>query len=434
MSEIRPLCGVRYNGAKIPDCAAVICPPYDVISPAGQRALYERSPYNFVRIEYGETQPQDTEANNRYTRAAACFKEWRDSGVLIEDPLPAIYVHDHYFTYQGREYRRRGLACRVRLEEWERMIVRPHEHIIAAHKGDRIRLIGALGANTSPVLAMYRDDSGEIGHALAKAADGRPVAQSSLMDGERHELFAINDPREIACLERAFAALPLYIADGHHRYESALAYRREQSALHPEASAETPFNYVLMTLIDMDDPELLILPPHRLLRGLSQDKLAELENRLGAFFDVEIAVPEAPEVWQRIEELQGRTDELRLVLAGPGNLIRALKLREFEDAACLMPVERTDIYRKLDVSLVDHIILEHILELKSDDATAVAFSYDRTETTDKVVNGDYQLAFIVKPVRPEIIMNIADARDRMPRKSTYFYPKLPSGLLVNRVV
>lgn len=433
MSEVRPLCGIRYNGDKVPDLAAVICPPYDVISPAGQRALYERSPYNFVRIEYGEEFSCDTEADNKYVRAATHFGEWLTNGVLTEDATPAFYVHDHYFAYHGREYRRRGLVCRVRLEEWERMIVRPHENTTVAPKGDRMRLLGALGANTSPVMAMYRDGSGEIARRLIAVAAGEPVASSSLADGERHELFAISHPGEITCLEKAFAALPLYIADGHHRYESALANRLANRAHNPSAPTDSSFNFVLMTLVDMDDPELLILPPHRLLRGLAPAKLAELEARLGDFFDIDEMTLSAHGVWQAVDVLHERSDGLRLVLVGPNDRLRILTLRDFDVASRLIPGHHTDIYKKMDVSLVDHIILEEMMGVEVDDAEAVVFNYDREDTIQKVISSDCQLAFIVKPVSPDVIKDISDAQDRMPRKSTYFYPKLPSGLIVHRV-
>ena len=432
MSEIRPFCGVRYNREKITDLSAVICPPYDVISPEKQRMLYDRSPYNFVRIEYGEKFPQDSADNNRYTRAASCYKEWQSNNVLKEETQPAYYVHDHYFTYRNRGYRRRGLACRVRLEEWANMIVRPHESTFAAHRSDRSRLLWALEANTSPVLGMYRDKSGEIAQLAAKAAGNIPIATAPLFEGERHELFTIADSSEMKRLEVAFAEMPLYIADGHHRYESALAYQREKRALNP-GSPDAPFNFVLMTLVDMDDPELLILPPHRLLRSLNQDTLASFESGLSTHFDIEVVAESSPEVWQNIEALQNEPGRMRLILVGPGDIIRILTARDFNAIKRIMPCYHTDTYKRLDVSLINHIILEELLGLKPDDEEAVAFNYDRAETVKMVFSGAYQMAFIVKPVHPDVIKDIADDQDRMPRKSTYFYPKLPSGLLLNRV-
>ncbi len=432
MADIRPFCGVRYNREKTNDLALVICPPYDIISSDWQRALYDRSPHNFVRIEYGEVLPQDSVENNRYTRAGDCFKAWQTDRILIDDTMPAFYIHDHYFIYQGKEFRRRGLACRVRLEEWANMIVRPHESTFAAHRSDRSRLLWALEANTSPVLAMYRDRSGDVAQIAAKAATGVHIATASLLDGERHELYSIVDSEEKSRLERTFAEMPLYIADGHHRYESALAYQRENKALNPN-SPDAPYNFILMTLVDMDDPELLILPPHRLLRGLSQTKITAFETGLSSFFDVEEMALGENDIWQKVETLQNDPSKLRLVLVGPGNMLRVLTIKDYNTVKRIMPCYHTDAYKRLDVSMVNHIILEELLGLKPDDEAAVTFNYDRADTVQKIMSGEFQVAFIVKPVQPEVIKDIADDQDRMPRKSTYFYPKLPSGLLMNRV-
>jgi len=434
MAEISALRGVRYNPEAAPDLSQVICPPYDIISPAGQRALYGRSPYNFVRIEYGEALPQDTEKDNKYTRAAAFFKSWLSERVLIQEDKPAIYVHDHYFTYKGKEHRRRGVACRVRLEEWSKMVVRPHEGTLSGPKGDRIRLLWTLKANTSPILSMYQDASGDIASMLEKAASGKAIASSPARDGERNELYAVNKPQAVKNLAKAFTALPLYIADGHHRYESALTFQRENRVLHPEATTDAPFNFVLMTLVGMDDPGLLILPPHRLLRGIPAAKITELKTKLPSFFDIMTLSLRGRDVWRRIDALNRSDNILRLVMVGPDRgEVSVLTLHDFESAARLMPYFHTDIYKSLDVSLVDHIILEEMLGLQPEGEAGIAFNYDRDDAVEKVQRGDFQLAFIVRPVRPETIKNIADAQDRMPRKSTYFYPKLPSGLIVNQV-
>jgi uncharacterized protein (DUF1015 family) len=433
MAEVQPLKGIRYDTGKIKNLSEVICPPYDIISSAGQRELYERHPYNFVRIEYGEDLPQDSENDNKYTRAAGYYNDWLVKGVLAGDREASIYVHDHYFTYKGKERRRRGIACRVRLEEWAKMVVRPHEGTLAAPKGDRIRLLWALKANTSPILAIYQDPSGDIATVLEKSAAGKPAAAAPFLAGERHELFSITG-EETRELTRAFRDLPLYIADGHHRYESALTYQRENRVLQPGASPDAPFNFVLMTLVGMEDQGLLILPPHRLLRGLSPAKVAQLKIRLPSFFDVQRVSLNAKDVWQKIEALLRSGDWLRLVMVGPGKgEASVLTLRDFDAAARLMPYFHTDIYKKLDVSLVDHIILEEMLGLRTEGEAGIAFNYDREDTVEKVQRGDFQLAFIVKPARPETIKDISDAQDRMPRKSTYFYPKAPSGLVVNKV-
>jgi uncharacterized protein (DUF1015 family) len=361
--------------------------------------------------------------------------QWLKNEVLTIDRAPAIYIHDHYFKHKGKELKRRGIIVRIRLEEWHRMIVRPHEGTLSGPKADRINLIRALKANTSPILSMFQDHGGAVGRVLACAAAHKPLARVGKLDGEKHDLWAIDDPCEIDRIVSALAKEPVYIADGHHRYESALVYQREQAALHPGASPDAAYNFVMMTLVAFDDPGLLILPPHRLLRGLSQSKLDDLKAALPSFFEVEKLPFAGKKTWARLEEWQEAGDGQRLVVYGlDGDNFLLMTLRDLEAASRFMPNFRTDIYKKLDVSLVDHIVLEEMMGIKPEGESGIAFNYDREDSVKKVQAGEFQLAFIIKPVRPETIKAISDASDRMPRKSTYFYPKLPSGLVVNRLV
>jgi len=434
MADIQAFHGVRYNPARVGELADVLCPPYDIIDARFQQELYERSPYNFVRIEYGRQYPQDGPGDSRYTRAVRFMHDWLEQGVLLSDAHPAIYIDDHYFYFGGHEIRRRGLMVRVRLEEWAKMIVRPHEGTLSAPKSDRLNLIGALAANTSPVLSMYEDPFNRISSRLADAARLEPAARLAERDGERHDLWVIDDTAIIGAVAAELAESPLYIADGHHRYESALVYQREQHARFPLAAAGAGFNFVMMTLIAFNDPGMLILPPHRLLRGLPEAKMAGLRENLSAFFDVESIALGSEGAWEAVDLRLNEPDRLRLVIFGlDGRNLLLLTLRDFETAQRLMPQFHTVTYKQLDVSIVDHIILENILGLKPEGEAGIAFNYDRDEALAGVMAGEYQLAFIVKPVKPETIKAIADASDRMPRKSTYFYPKLPSGLVLNRL-
>jgi uncharacterized protein (DUF1015 family) len=434
MAEIRPINGIRYNSKQVKDLSEVICPPYDIISPQQQGELYARNPYNFVRVEYGQETPSDSPADNRYTRAEHFLEEWLRNDILAVDRAAAIYVHDHYFMHRGKEVKRRGIVVRVRLEEWHKMIVRPHEGTLSGPKSDRIALIRALKANTSPILSMFADNGGAVRQALARATSDKPLARVHKLEGERHDLWAVTKPDDLAAITFSLKDEPVYIADGHHRYESALVYQREQAALNPNAGPDAAFNFVMMELIDFEDPGLLILPPHRLLRGLNVSRLAELKSALSAFFEMETLPYKGGETWNKLDKWQNE-DWKRLVLFGlDGDNFLLLTLKDFESAAKFMPNFHTDIYKKLDVSMVDHIILEEMLGVKHEGDAGIAFNYDREDSVKKVQAGEFQLAFVIKPVRPETIKAISDASDRMPRKSTYFYPKLPSGLVVNRLV
>jgi len=430
VAEIHPFRGVRYNQGRVKDLAGVICPPYDIITPQLQQELYHRSAYNFVRLEFGRESPQDTAADNRYTRSAATLEQWLAQGVLAQDQKPAIYLHDHYFRYGGKEYRRRSIIAAVRLEEWERMIVRPHEGTLAEHKSDRLSLLWALEANTSPVLSLF--DGGQVSSLLAAQEKNQPII--SLSGDERHKVWAITEPKTIKELSGYFARQPLYIADGHHRYESALTYRRERLACSSSVSGNSGFNFVMMTLVDFADPGLLILPPHRLLRGLSRAVLGQLAKGLRSFFAIEELPLATSGVWQRVEDfLGGGNDEVRLVVFGvtEGNLL-LLRLRDAAAASRLMPSFHSEIYKKLNVSVLDHVILEKLLGVGGGEETSLDYTYSREDAVNRVMEQEFQLAFLLSPVRPGVIKAIADAGDRMPRKSTYFYPKAPAGFILHR--
>jgi uncharacterized protein (DUF1015 family) len=234
---------------------------------------------------------------------------------------------------------------------------------------------------------------------------------------------------------------PLYIADGHHRYESALSYRREKQACSSPVSEDEAFNFVMMTLVDFSDPGLIILPPHRLVRGISKSILNGLTAQLRSLFEIEELPLNMPEVWQQVDDLlagvkHGETNEVKLILFGlAAEHLLVLRLRDFTAASQLMPYFHSELYKRLDVSIVDHIILEKLLGLGSGSEEALlAYSYDKLEAVNKVLDQEYQLAFLLSPIKAKVVKTIADAGDRMPRKSTYFYPKLPSGLVFYRLV
>jgi uncharacterized protein (DUF1015 family) len=435
MALIRPFRGVIYNQRIIDDPARASCPPYDIISPPQQDELYDRDEYNFVRIEYNRETPQDTARDSRYTRAAANITTWIEQKVLIEETTPAFYLHDHYFECQGKPLRRRNLIAAVRLEEWESRKIRPHENIIPRAKSDRMSMLRACQANTSAVLAMYRDHTGAITDQLEETANRSPLFDFQYSTTEKHQLWAITDPAIIDLIQERLSGQPLYIADGHHRYDSALTYRRELAAK-TTLNGDEGFNYVMMNLIDFADPGLIILPTHRLIKGTSGAALKNLKTRLHSFFEIEELSIDSESDWQQLDARMTSPEirTARLAAFGlSGDQISVLTLRDGQALEHLMPAGSSALYRQLDVSLVDHVILEGQLsyDVKSENLV-LDYTRDRYEAIDRVRRGEYQLALILNPVAPEIIQGIADAGDRMPRKSTYFYPKSPAGLVFYR--
>jgi len=444
--EVCPFRGIRYNAGIVGDLARVICPPYDVITSEQQKFYYERSDYNAIRLECASEQAGDTTTDDRYSRAAIAFQQWLKEGILRIDDSPAFYVHDHYFTYLGERRRRRGLIARVKLEPWGDGIY-PHEETFSKAKRDRLQLMRSCQANFSPLFALYQDSEQKIALILHEASQDKPimslrVKRSNLPDSDdKHIIWAITDSRFQQQIKRSLSGQPLYIADGHHRYETALAYQQERAQViasrSPERSEGTAkqsltgkeaFNYVMMTLVDFSDPGLVILPVHRLVRGIAYSTLAGLENHLEDFFILE-SVPLTEGLFSSLElEMAG---EVVLGILGlkPGFLV-VLRQRQGISLEGVMPEKRSGVHRRLAVSLLNYIILDKMLELVQD-SEDMAYTVDTTDAYQQIREGKYQLAFLVTSPSLTVLKTVVDAKDRMPRKSTYFYPKLPAGLIIN---
>jgi uncharacterized protein (DUF1015 family) len=436
VADVQPFRGLRYNKSLTRDLSQVFCPPYDIISPAFHEELHNRSEYNFIRLEDAKTFPQDTPSDNKYTRAAEMLKRWLEQHILIAERKPAVYIHDHYFKQGGKEQVRRGIIARVRLEEWERGVIKPHEGILGPARDDRLSLLWALQINTSPVLAMFQDSRKQISTILENQDQLKPLFDATVPEGDRHVIRAITDVETLAQLTKQFEEKPLYIADGHHRYTSALTYRREQASMNPSFSPEAAFNFVMMTLVSFTDPGLVILAPHRLIRGIEKSVIDSLETQLAEFFDINKLPLDKPGLWQKIDKFMKQESNVRFVcFTANSNHLSVLTLKEHAIDGQTMPLFHSELYRKLDVSVIDHIILEKILGLGigGSDESKISYFYDREDALNRVLKGEYQLAFFLKPVKPELIKAVADANDKMPRKSTYFYPKAPAGLVVNRL-
>ncbi len=438
MADIRPFRGIRYNQSLVNDLAAVICPPYDIITPQMEQELYRRNEYNFVRLESSRELPQDTAMDNKYTRSAATLEQWLKQGILKVDDVPAIYFHDHYFTCWNKKYKRRSIIACVRLEEWDNRVILPHEGTLVEPKDDRLSLLWALQANTSPILALYEDKGEQVSSLLAVQEQSEPIISLSGIGEEGHSVWAITEPKVVNQICSSLAHLPLYIADGHHRYESALVYQRERHRYSSVVSENEAFNFVMMELVDFSAPGLIILPPHRLVRGISKSTLNELMPKLRSFFEIEELPMTMANIRQQVDDSLTNmkleeANQVSLVLFGlAAERLLVLRLRDSAAASQMMPYFHSEIYKKLNVSILDHIILERLLGLGGGREEAILdYSYDSLDAVNRVLDQEYQLTFLLSPIGVEIIKAIADAGDRMPRKSTYFYPKLPAGLVFN---
>ncbi len=432
MAEVRPLRGIRYEPEKVGDIAQVVTPPYDVISKEAQASYYARSPYNVIRLELGQTTPDDGPLNNVYTRAAATLSEWRLQHVLQEEATACYYAYQQTFTYDGQQYTRTSLIARVRLEPWSAKVVLPHEHTLAKAKDDRLKLLRACSANLSPVMSLYDDPQGRIRRLLASHAE---QAEVHFIDeaGEEHRLQPIRDTQQIANIQDFFSERQLYIADGHHRYETALAYRQEMLEQRKELHTEDAANFVLMALIDVDDPGMLVLPTHRMLFGLGQDVLATLtESRFAQYFTVQALATElaSDAIMQRLTE--AGQEQPALVIA-TANQALLLVLNE-QGKQHMQESEHSEAWNSLDVAVTQRLVMEQIMGLNAEDMTAgthVRYVRDPQQALQAVQSGETQAAVLLNATRVRQIRDVAQADDRMPQKSTYFYPKLITGLVIN---
>ena len=435
MADIRPFRGIHFNHVLLQDWTRVICPVYDIIPPQQQEELYTYSPYNFVRLEAGRDLPQDTPSDNKYTRSATIAKEWLEQGILVTDKNEAIYLHDHYFTYGNKQHKRRNLIARVRLEEWDTKIIRPHESTLSEPKTDRLSLLYAIQANTSSILSMYQDEKGELAALLDARTQTPPFINLPVTGGEGHRVWALTESETISAIREHLLERRLYIADGHHRYESALNYRRQKRTT-LSTSSEEPYDFVMMTLIEFNDPGLMILPPHRLVRGIPKSVFDGLRNQLELFFKIEEWPLNAPGAREKLDILLEEEKDGRLVLFGlTKNHVSILNLIDRSTVTPMMPYFCSDLYKKLEVSLIDHVVLDKLMALSHEkDKANLGYCYDHQDAINHVLSGEYQLTFLLTSIKAEVIKAIADVGDKMPKKSTYFYPKVPAGLIVNRLV
>ncbi|HYT33582.1 MAG TPA: DUF1015 domain-containing protein [Ktedonobacteraceae bacterium] len=432
MADVQPLRGIRYASTVVGDLAEVVTPPYDVISQDAQERYYARHPYNIIRLELGREEAGDTTLNNRYTRAAATFAEWRSNGIMRQEIIPCYYLYQQQFTRNAHTYTRASLLARVRLEPWSAKVVLPHEHTMTKPKSDRLQLLRACAANFSPLMSMYDDPQGRMRRLLSAYAAG---AETQITDEaqEGHRLQPITDPTQIGLIQSFFAERQLYMADGHHRYETALNYREEIRAQRRRIDNDDAVNYVFMALIDVDDPGLVVLPTHRLLFGLSSQALGSLNGeQLAEYFTV------------RNIDKSATGDAALAALALAGAEQPSLVVSTNEHNWLLMLNEQgkqrmgesghSAAWNELDVAVAHTLVLEALLGIHAEDVTSgtyIRYTRDAEQALTAVRSGDVQGALLLNATRVRQICDVAEADDRMPQKSTYYYPKLITGLVLN---
>jgi uncharacterized protein (DUF1015 family) len=410
MAEIIPFTGILYNVSRV-SAEDVLAPPYDVITPEYREALYMQSPYNIVRIDFGKEETADSEADNKYTRARRYLNAWLKEGVLVRSEKPSIYAYEMSYVLNGVRKRLLGFLGLVKLEELDKGSIYPHECTYSKPKQDRLNLMRSCGANTSPIFSLYKSSEGRISDILTRVSATEPYMESENIAGDLHRLWQIDDAGEIGMIRRELEDKAIFIADGHHRYETAFEYYREMSAKETPTGTK-PFDHVLMFLANMLDEGLTILPTHRLLKEIP----GNIDAVLSEFFEVEnvrndFSIRENLSGKKRVFGFFRRGDDMWHILKYKGGNL-------------------SDIHpdlRGIDVIILHELVLKKILK-----TAEIGYEMDVQRALEKVRSGEFNAAFFLNPTRVEDVEKAALSSVRMPPKSTYFYPKLLTGLVINK--
>jgi uncharacterized protein (DUF1015 family) len=438
MADVVPFRGLLYNPDKIPRIEEVVTPPYDVISDREQEMYYDRHPNNAIRLDKNKSHAQDTNKDNSFTRAASDFNNWMKTKILVRDKSPAFYLTSVEFEMQRKPFIRYGLIANVRLEEFSKGIILPHEKTFSKVKTERLELMKACHANFSPVFSIFSDKFDVFG-ILINAASGMPPVLDFLDDaGHRHKLWRINDPEIQKKISEGFRERRLFIADGHHRYETALNYRQWQYQQQPNLPQDHPCNFIMMYLCPVQDQGLIILPAHRLLSDVPRPVRSDFLHKAKAYFDIRTFQIDPGELEKTIETLQNSMTN------GPGEhkiglfikdhpefLILSLKtgiMAQFFGKAIEAPL------LDLDVTILTRLILIHLLGITDemlDSEQKINFTSRDSDAAAAVISGLYDIAFILNPTTNDQVRAIAEQGLTMPRKSTYYYPKAITGMVIN---
>lgn len=448
MAIVAPFRGVRFNPEKIRNMEEVVTPPYDVISEEDGAKFFEKNAYNMIQLDLRNTS-QDTDDNtDRYVRARTLFEAWQEEGVLIRDEQPAMYLYCITYTHpSGRRMTRKGLICLVGLAEFSEGIVKPHEKTFEAVIVDRLQLMCECQAQFSKVFSMFRDKENVVISTLEQAREPEPLCSLKDHFGNTHILWRVTDPRALAAVARYFADRPVYIADGHHRYTTALGCRKRELLKNPDLPPGSPFNYIMMYLCATGDEGLSVLPTHRLLRypgRLTADRCVDMLRQGLTVEEIRGATREA-----LMAEVLARMNEWAMTSSVP-----VFGLYHAREDRCFLLTLRDDreqyavlagkprVLRGLDVVILSDLLIQDLLGLDLKRITTeklINYFSDPDEAIDVAVKRSVDdesaspLLFLLNPTRISQVTDVADSGQIMPHKSTYFFPKILTGLLINKL-
>lgn len=425
MAEIKGYKGLRFNCEKAGKIEELVCPPYDIISDQQREEYIKTNPHNIIRLELPK-------GDDKYNKAAEILKDWLEKGILVKEDKPAIYIYEEEFTAYGERKAIKGIICRVKLEEFSKGIILPHEFTLSKAKEDRLSLMKATNCNFSQIYSLYMDGGKNTLGKIDSLSKSEPDIQLQDNDNVTHRMWIIKDEKAIADICSDFTDRKLYIADGHHRYETALNYRnylREQG-LAKEGDA---CDYQMMMLVDMEHPGLVVFPTHRLVRNLDSFNAERVIDGCKEYFDV-TEHSDINTIESTLMELYNQGKKAYAFYCG-GSSYKLLVLKYTNIIKKLLPNASTAT-QQLDVTILHTLILEKIFGIDAENmAKQINLTYTKIfdEAISSVQQGNSQCAFILNPTRVSEIREVASNGEKMPQKSTYFYPKMITGLVMNQL-
>ena len=425
MALVKGFKGIRFNCEKTGGIGGVVCPPYDIISEKQRIGYIEGNEYNVIRLELPK-------GEDPYNEAGRLYKRWLEEGVLVREDKDAVYIYEEEFTAYGQRMTVKGCIVRVKIEEFERGVILPHEFTLSKAKEDRLNLMKATNCNFSQIYALYNDEKGVTVEKLDKLSKRAPDLETTDGDGVTHRLWIVTEKEQVASICRDFTDRKLYIADGHHRYETALNYRnylREQGLANEGDAAD----YQMMTLVNMEHPGLVVFPTHRIVRDLPAFDANAVKQACREYFDVS-DYEGTGDIEKTLRALYDEGKKAYAMYCGGGKW-SLLTLRDITVMDALLP-ELSKASRQLDVSVLHTLVLEKLMGIDAENmAKQINLTYVKQaeDAYAAVDSGDANCAFILNPTRISEIRDVSSAGEKMPQKSTYFYPKLITGFVINEL-
>lgn len=426
MAIVKPFRGVRFNTEKAGKIEELVCPPYDIISEEQRLSYIDTNEHNIIRLELPK-------GERPYENAADILKGWQESGILMTEDKPAIYIYEEEFEAYGKRTKVKGMICRVRLEEFSKGIVLPHEFTLSKAKEDRLNLMKATNCNFSQIYSLFMDEQHETTSKLDRLSQGAPDIELNDQENVTHRLWIVTDETEITSICNDFNERKLYIADGHHRYETALNYRnwcRETGKTKEGGAAD----YQMMMLVEMEHPGLVVFPTHRLVRDLKDFDAKKAIQSCAQYFDITEKTGTGTIEKELDKEFQKGKNAFAFYTGGDKWF--QLVLKDLAPIKELLP-DASEATQGLDVTVLHTLVLEKLFGIDAENmAQQINLTYTKIfdEAIESVQTGKAQCAFLLNPTKVTQIRDVASAGEKMPQKSTYFYPKLITGLVMNELV